>query len=299
MERPYRRREATLTHQLKELRHRQVELANKVHALTAANLLLKHEQLVERLAVLRVAHDELEKRVDLFGRSHALQAEEYPTRNSYSIEAEDLLIETIFRTIIRQFVPGTYLDIGAAHPIDSSNTYYFYKRGWRGFCVEPNPDLCRLFERARPEDDVFNFGIASDSGIFRYHRFEHALINGFYDQDLVDWHTRKNGQVYLGYSDVPCQRIDEFLAKHVNRPIDLLSIDIETMDAEILRAWRWDLCRPTVICAEIHASDAKDALQSPIAAILEQAGYSMVCRGWLSAIFVLNERLKDAIVIGR
>lgn len=34
---------------------------------------------------------------------------------------------------------GIYVDIGAHHPFRFSNTYVFYKRGWRGINVDAMP----------------------------------------------------------------------------------------------------------------------------------------------------------------
>ncbi len=47
---------------------------------------------------------------------------------SYSQEGEDMLLRRIFHSKTR----GCFIDIGACHPILHSNTYSFYKRGWRG-----------------------------------------------------------------------------------------------------------------------------------------------------------------------
>jgi hypothetical protein len=42
--------------------------------------------------------------------------------------------------------PGTYLDVGAAHPKLLSNTYFLdVCLGWRGVCVEPDPALAAAF----------------------------------------------------------------------------------------------------------------------------------------------------------
>jgi hypothetical protein len=46
----------------------------------------------------------------------------------------------------------TYLDIGAHHPTRLSNTYLFYKRGFQGVVVEPDPELMGAIRRVRPRD---------------------------------------------------------------------------------------------------------------------------------------------------
>jgi FkbM family methyltransferase len=220
---------------------------------------------------------------------------QFRTHRSYSIEAEDLLVQTVFSVVLKQHRAGTYLDIGAAHPIEHSNTYLFYERGWSGICVEPNPEFHALYRRYRPRDEALNIGISPDAtGPLRYHRFKTDLINGFFGQDMVDRHI-SSGEIYLGHSNVPCLNIGDFLRTQINRPIDFLNIDVETLDARILGAWDWEACRPAVICAEIHTTDIPAMLKSDVATVLTNARYMAMCRGWLSTIFVANERLGSSV----
>src|SRR3989344_4572766 len=56
-------------------------------------------------------------------------------KRSYSQSGEDMILRSIFD----DKKEGFYVDVGAFHPKLYSNTYYFYKRGWRGINIEPNP----------------------------------------------------------------------------------------------------------------------------------------------------------------
>ena len=55
--------------------------------------------------------------------------------------------------IIEKYCPesfGKYVDVGAGHPVRGSNSYLFYRKGWRGVTVDPidkNVSLHRLFRR--------------------------------------------------------------------------------------------------------------------------------------------------------
>ena len=51
-------------------------------------------------------------------------AREIP-RISYAQNHEDILIDRLFPGRI-----GTFMDIGACHPVVNSNTRFFYERGW-------------------------------------------------------------------------------------------------------------------------------------------------------------------------
>src|SRR5690242_18514402 len=79
------------------------------------------------------------------------------SRISYAQCGEDLIMDLIF-TGLRLPQP-TYLDIGANDPVNFSNTYYFYQKGCRGVCVEPDPNLAEAFRRRRPKDTCLNAGV--------------------------------------------------------------------------------------------------------------------------------------------
>ena len=44
---------------------------------------------------------------------------------------------------------GTYIDVGAGHPIADNVSFWFYERGWQGIVVEPQLELAALYERLR------------------------------------------------------------------------------------------------------------------------------------------------------
>lgn len=43
--------------------------------------------------------------------------------------------------LIKEKTPGVYIDIRCWHPVKASNTYFFYLRGWKGICIDPNLEL--------------------------------------------------------------------------------------------------------------------------------------------------------------
>ena len=51
---------------------------------------------------------------------------------SYSLNAVDLIIDYIFK----DKDIGTYVDVGAQHPISNNNTYLLFKRGWNGINID-------------------------------------------------------------------------------------------------------------------------------------------------------------------
>lgn len=250
-------------------------------AISDDELILTYGELAKLLANLAGSRDKP------FDGRPIEEAARMDRRKSHSIEAEDLLLANAWVRLLKRSVSdaGTYLDLGASHPVDHSNTYYFYERGWSGICVEANPELCSLYSTARPRDVVHNIGIASEPGSLTYHRFKQYLINGFMSQKIVDEHIGR-GQVYLGNKDIECVAIADFLRHDVEISVDILNIDVETMESSIIRAWDWEICRPKLICVEIHSRDVRHMLNSGVCKLLEGSGYVPVSRGLISTIFV-------------
>src|SRR6202051_5236435 len=67
---------------------------------------------------------------------------------SYSQNLEDYHLSLAFAGQ----TTGTYIDVGAGHPIADNVSFWFYERGWQGIVVEPQPELVALYQRLRPRD---------------------------------------------------------------------------------------------------------------------------------------------------
>ena len=59
---------------------------------------------------------------------------------SYSFGGVDLLVNHFFRNQKK----GVYLDIGCYHPINGSNTYLLYKKGWNGINIDSDFESIKL-----------------------------------------------------------------------------------------------------------------------------------------------------------
>src|SRR5690349_18351333 len=81
-------------------------------------------------------------------------------RRSYSQEGEDMVLRRVFE----HKAHGFYVDVGAHHPMRFSNTYFFYRRGWRGINIDARPGSKREFDRARPRDINVECGVAQVAG---------------------------------------------------------------------------------------------------------------------------------------
>lgn len=154
---------------------------------------------------------------------------------TYSQFGDDLVIINIFNNLgIEKF---TYLDIGAHHPYNISNTALLYKYGYHGINVEANPNLIEAFFRERPLDKNVNVGIGTKSGEMPFYMIDGFSGRNSFDKKVVE----KFCQEYPEFSVKEIKKIKvltlyELINKYANGKFpDFLSIDIEGLDAEVLR----------------------------------------------------------------
>ena len=76
-------------------------------------------------------------------------------KKTYSMDGEDLFIDNFFKNKI-----GIYVDVGAYHPLELSNTYLLYKRKWEGVNIDINSLSIEYFDFLRPNDINLNLGVA-------------------------------------------------------------------------------------------------------------------------------------------
>jgi hypothetical protein len=58
---------------------------------------------------------------------------------------------------------GFYIDIGANDGLIGSNTYIFEQIGWKGICIEPQPDIFKHCLKRFRRCDCYNVAISSQS----------------------------------------------------------------------------------------------------------------------------------------
>ena len=162
---------------------------------------------------------------------------------SYSDFKEDLLISKILGSNI-----GSYVDIGAGHPIIGSNTYYFYKQGWQGITVEPIRFHSLLHRIARKKDTNIHKLIGEDN-----------VSKKFYEFNPTQYSTNSEEQykimVNKGMQERRTYYLDSISVNQVLMLVDVdtyfLSIDCEGYDATILKSIDWSLInKPKVIVFE-------------------------------------------------
>jgi FkbM family methyltransferase len=215
-------------------------------------------------------------------RGHADQCFGYIT---YAQAGEDLIIANIFAKLGIDL--PSYLDVGAHHPKNISNTALFYKRGSRGVNVEANANLMKAFALLRPDDINVNVGVADRNGTMTL--FMHDDLSGRNTLDEATAESFAKEQPAF-----PIRNKKTVLVMTLNALVDqycggkfpdFLTIDVEGLDETILRSTDFSASRPKVICVE---TETTRSVEGGVRAILEDK-YFLYCKTWGNAIFVDRE----------
>lgn len=180
---------------------------------------------------------------------------------SYAQHGDDLAVLNIFKRL--GIEKPSYLDVGAYHPFDLSNTALLYERGSRGINVEPNEAQFALFIKARPDDVNLCVGVAPFVGRLTFHHV--AADPGRFTFDVATAAT-------LGIVrsvELPVMTLNQIVTHHAGGiwP-DLLSIDIEGLDIDVLAGADFGASAPKLVIAEADcgAGDTSHELAALMAA---------------------------------
>jgi len=200
---------------------------------------------------------------------------------SYSQEGEDMILRRIFEGQQR----GFYVDVGAHHPRRFSNTYYFYKQGWRGINIEPNPDALKAFNSDRPKDINLQLGVSDAASILKYYYFDEPALNTF-DSSIVKSRLADTQYKVIKTKDVAVERLDKILNEHLSvAAIDFLSVDVEGFDLAVLRSNNWHLFRPKCVLAEALNMTLDEAMKGDIVLFMLAQDYVLFARTYNTLIF--------------
>ena len=205
---------------------------------------------------------------------------------SYSQEGEDRILQRIFAKKKR----GFYVDVGAHHPCRFSNTYFFYRRGWRGINIEPNPEAMHVFQSIRKGDINLQFGVSKNAENLTYYFFDEPALNTF-DSELVKWRLANTPYKVVRTSDILVERLDHILAKYLppDVAIDFLSVDVEGLDFAVLKSNNWKLYRPKCVLVEALQKSLEDAMQGDIFLFMSDHGYELFAKTFNTLIFCDKE----------
>ena len=212
----------------------------------------------------------LKKTINLFDKSFGF------ARISYSQEGEDLVMESLLHNVKK----GNYVDVGAHHPFRFSNTFLFYKKGWRGINIDATPGSMELFKKYRPMDINLEIAISnSDRKFQNYYLFNDPALNTF-SKNLAK--KTKSSGIYKIEKVVKLKQqklstvLDKYLVKKLGKEIDFMSVDVEGNEYQVLSSNDWVLHRPKFIMVEILYKEIDDLESNSVYRLLINNKYVLV-----------------------
>lgn len=170
---------------------------------------------------------------------------------------------------------------------DDFPIHIFYKRGWRGINIEPNPDVSRLFQSARPRDINLQLGVSDTPGSMTYYQFDETALNTF-DSEIVNSRLVKTDYKLISTREVDVARLDQILNNYLptNTKPDYFSIDVEGFDLVVLKSNDWKRFRPTCVLVEEIGTSVEDVMHSEIFKYMNEQQYLLVAKTYNTLIFL-------------
>ncbi|HWN87112.1 MAG TPA: FkbM family methyltransferase [Vicinamibacterales bacterium] len=210
-------------------------------------------------------------------------------RMTFSQQGEDIVLYHVVRDLLR-VEKATYMDVGAAEPVLSNNTYLLWGVGHRGVLVEPNPALAKKLRDYRSGDKVVEAGVGvTDQTEADYYEIKgNPMLNTFSPDQVKS--LEAGGEAVERVRKMPLININRIIEEQLGKAPDVLSTDIEGMDYSIIKTLDLARFRPGAICAETVAmSPGGD--NSEITTYLVSQGYCVRGGSTINTIYVDSKRL--------
>jgi hypothetical protein len=168
------------------------------------------------------------------------------------------LEEYILRDYLKDRRDGVFVDIGAYHAKEGSNTYRLERDfGWTGLAIDANPVYASEYPAARPKTvfvNAFVGGEDTGTGTLYVSDGNDGVASG--DRRF----TEQWGQISRTVRS-PKRTLDSLLRQHHLGKIDYLSMDIELGEPLALRGFDIDRYHPALVSVEAHAPVREQILE--------------------------------------
>ncbi len=204
---------------------------------------------------------------------------------SYSQEGEDLILKRLFDKD-----RGFYVDVGAHHPKRFSNTFLFYKRGWKGVNIDAMPGSMKIFKEQRPRDINLEIPIAKECKSLTYYEFNEPALNSLSEEIALS--VRRPYKIVSTQTMKTCP-LSVVLEKYIctAQEIDFFSIDVEGLDLEVLQSNNWRKFRPKVVLVEQLKSSIHQLNDDLIYQFLTARSYHLYAKSVNTTFFIDDEYL--------
>ncbi len=165
-----------------------------------------------------------------------------PGLQSFAQNGEDVIAWNYFG----RKTDGFFVEVGANHPTELSQTWFLERQGWRGILVEPLPACCEKLRCVRKNSVVCEAaaGAPEQTGEATLH-VAASDVWSHLGQENTSLPVTTRIQVAV-------RTLESILDEHHAPRIDLLSIDTEGMELNVLRGLDLRKRQPAVVLLEDH-----------------------------------------------
>ena len=201
-------------------------------------------------------------------------------KESWSLEGEDILSSSLLRNV----KIGHYFDIGCAKPKEISNTFFFYKLGWKGLAVDGR-DLKLEWNNERP-NDIFVQQLLGDGRDTTFARFPDPHLNSC-DPTTINRYKSRFAQGEVCSSAVKTVQAELLWKEYFPHAVpDLVSLDVEGFELEVLQGFDLAKTRPKLFIVELKNFNFLTPLNHPVASFLYENKYTLVAKSPLDGFFI-------------
>jgi FkbM family methyltransferase len=219
-------------------------------------------------------------------RARVMFTKALPTNVSYSQFGEDVMVNYYFEQ--NGINKGTYIDVGAYHPVYMSNTYRLYTKGWSGLNIDPTPGSMNLFNLYRPDDVNLEAAVAEKEGDNYFHIFNSnpELNTLSLSDDMKEHYASRNikPDSVISVQTYPLYQLcDKYLD---GRTINFISVDAEGHDLNVLKTFNWQKHQPQLVLVEAHTTVEEFIQKTELYKFLTELNYSILAKNGPSYLFM-------------
>jgi FkbM family methyltransferase len=236
--------------------------------------------------------------VRIFGKLQAgLAILKGKVQPSFSQAGEDQVMRYLVNDCLKIINPD-YLDIGTHHPYQGNNTYYFYSRGSKGVCIEPDIRYEKLIKKFRKRDIFLRAGVSTGNETkkdFYVFPKEYSGWNTLLKQEAAERQSKTG--VKFQSVEIDLVNINDVIRRYFATYPAIISIDVEGLDLDILKSMDFDLYRPEIICIEsitFSTTNEQNKINN-IGEFMLSKGYFVFADTYVNTIFCKKEAFKKLV----
>jgi len=165
-----------------------------------------------------------------------------PALESFAQNQEDILAWDYFD----HKKDGFFVEVGANHPTELSQTWFLEQRGWKGILVEPLPSCCEKLRAIRKNSIICEAAAGAPEQVGE------ATLNVARSDVWSHLGEESKGLPVAARIKVAVRTLDNILDELQAPRNDLLSIDTEGMELNVLRGFDLVKRSPKLILLEDH-----------------------------------------------